>query len=470
VPIVAVDWENVKSRLADDTALFALTVRQSAILLSISEQLTWEASFRTNGYDFSDWDTLQSEVADLQAQLAMPVDLSTLIQHVDEIEDLLRLLQSTGDCCEGHDWTGGEGYTVPITEGESNGVPSHLISSGWATDDDDWSGFEEYQCHVAHVLVNNMGHKVVQLLDVFDDAGTLIIGVGAIAGLIALLVGSAATVLVAGILLAAGSASKLWDQLVEGGADIIPDFEEIETARDALVCAWVDPANDGVDSRITALHAAIDTEFSIAEAEILKALMPTEWIRAIYTGQWSDGTTTLDISQRMVDAGIGPGTYTCDCSPQLGEYWHYTEFPGGTQDGWVKNGTPIMGSAYGNPDWGWRLRYDGGVVRISVPQIRQEVGLTSGDPAQDVTVLRVKFDYKCETMITGDLRLSVNSSGTPYEQDFSASLTWVTVDHTLTVPTACLYNGWCVQFGADLSGSGNHIYLDNIGVDFDGPT
>jgi hypothetical protein len=82
----------------------------------------------------------------------------------------------------------------------------------------------------------------------------------------------------------------------------------------------------------------------------------------------------------------------------------------------------------------------------------------------------VKFDYKCETMITGDLRLSVNSSGTPYEQDFSASLTWVTVDHTLTVPTACLYNGWCVQFGADLSGSGNHIYLDNIGVDFDGPT
>lgn len=471
MPIIGVDWQEVKSRLADTTALFALTVRQSAILLSISDQLTWEATWRNNDYDFEDWDTLQKEVADLQAQLAMPVDLSTLIGHVDEIEDLLRMLQSTNDgCCDGHDWTGGDGYTDEIIEDSSNGVPDHLVDSGWATDDDDWEGFEEYMCHVAHVLVNNMGHKVVQLLDVFDDAGTLVIGVGALAGLIALVMGSAATLLVAGILLAAGSATRLWDKLLQGGADVIPDFEEVEAARDALVCAWMDSANDGIDDRITALHDSIDTEFSVVEAEILKLLMPVEWIKAIYTGKWSDGTETIDISQRMVDAGIGPGTYECECSPDIGQYQTDLEtIAGGSYDWLVPNTTQGTNVAWGNPDWGSRTRYDEGRWRVSTSQLRLEVGLGSGDPADTVTIKRITFHYKMDNVLLGKMKVRFDIGGSDVTVEFDNSLTWVEVDYTLPTPELVAYNAWAVDWQPAYTGSGGYLYIDNVLVDFDAP-
>jgi hypothetical protein len=243
----------------------------------------------------------------------MPVDLQDIIEYVDEIEDLLRALQNPPTCCDSVDWTDGQGYADVIDEDSANGVPSQLVSSGWATDDNDWDGFMDFQCAVANVLVNNMQTKVVSLEDVFDYAGVIIVGLGAFVSLLGIIFSGGLSVLVGGILAGAGVATGLYRALSDGGPDAVPEATEIELSRQALVCAWLDDANDGLDDRITAFHDAIDAEFNVVEAEILKFLMHRSLITAMYTGKYSDGTTTTNIAQKMVDAGITASTYTCDC-------------------------------------------------------------------------------------------------------------------------------------------------------------
>ena len=313
MPILSISWPTLKSKFDGRTKILALTDRQISMLSTLAEQLTWQKTFRTEDYDWADKDELDAEVQDLIRWLTMGVDLADIIQYVDEIEDLLRLLQSPPGCCQDVDWTEGEEGTEPITENESNGIPAWFVDSGWADDDDDWDGFAEYQCHVANVIVNNLQTKVTSLEDIFDAAGVIVIGVGALIGLIGIIFGGGLSILVGGVLAGAGVAQSLYRSLVIGGPNAAPAPEEIELSRQALVCAWLDSANDGVDDRITALHDTIDDEFNVIEAEILKLLVHRSWLKAFYTGQYDDGTTTTSIAQAMIDQGIEPGTYECDC-------------------------------------------------------------------------------------------------------------------------------------------------------------
>ena len=315
MPVVGIDWPRIKQKLGGGTFIYALTDRQASMLLTLSEQLTWPKTFRTADYDWSDKDELDHEIADLQTQLTMPVSLVDLIQYIDEIEDLLRALQSVNNCCTETDWTGGDGYNEPIDENSPNGVPQHLIDSGFAADDDDWDGFMDFQCQVANVIVNNAQSKVVQMEDIFDNAGLVLIGVAALVGLVSIVFSAGTSLLFAGVLASAGAATRLWTALQEGGIDAVPSPEEIELSREALVCAWMEPSNDGVDDRILAYHDAIDAEFNAAEALILKALQPAEWLKALYTGNYTKDEVTTNLAQKMVDQGIGPGTYTCDNCP-----------------------------------------------------------------------------------------------------------------------------------------------------------
>ena len=322
MPILSISWPDVKAKFDGSTKILALTDRQISLLSTLAEQLTWEKTFRTPDYDWSDKDELDQEVQDLIRWLTMPVDLQEIVGYVDEIEDLLRALQNVSSCCNPEDWTDGDQYTEPIDEDSTNGVPQHFVDAGWATDTNDWDGFQDFQCQVANVLVNDLKAKVTQLEDVFDTAGALIIGLGAIAALIGMIFGSGVTLLVGGILASVGATSRLWERLQSGGADAVPSEEEIELSRDDLVCAWVDDNNDGVDDRIDAWHVAIDDAFNLVESEILKALQPKSILKAMYTGKWSDDVVTKDIAQKMVDAGIEPGTYTCDCtSTPVGEIY-----------------------------------------------------------------------------------------------------------------------------------------------------
>lgn len=321
MPIVSIDWEKIKALYAGDTYLVALTDQHIALLSALSEQLTWEKTFRTEGYDWADKDTLDLEIADLQANLTMPVALTDIIQYIDEIEELLRLLQEQPGCCEQYDYTDGDQYGTPITEDSTNGVPQELVDSGWATDTNDWNGFYDYQCHVAHVLVNNMQSKVVSMEDFFDLAGAVIIGVGAILGLLGIVFSSGTSLLAGGILAATGTGQKIYDRLRDSGESAVPTPEEIQLSREALVCAWIDSAHDGVDDRIDGFYAAIDSEFNLIEAEILKLLMHRSILKALYSGVYKENETGPTIAQKMDDAGIGPGTYTCDCALPSGYNW-----------------------------------------------------------------------------------------------------------------------------------------------------
>jgi hypothetical protein len=230
MPVVQIDWTKIKANLDDVTAIYALTHRQAALLLGLSEQLTWQKTFRLDDYDWSDKDLLDADVADLQRNLTMPTNLSDIIQYIDEIEELLRGLQEIGitgqgACC---------GNTAPISEEktlENDDYPT-TPPAYWGdepvTDSDDW---QQLVCGAAHAYVDLLTNTSDEL-EHLVTAGALV--VGAIAGILALLSG-------AGILLAVGygTAATITSGVISGA--ILGTFgsasDDLEAARDEIVCA-----------------------------------------------------------------------------------------------------------------------------------------------------------------------------------------------------------------------------------------
>ncbi|MGD8327719.1 MAG: hypothetical protein PVF65_12475 [Sphingomonadales bacterium] len=457
MPVVQIDWEAIKTLFADETEIIAVTSRQRALLLSLSEQLHWEKTFRDFGYDFADKDTLDAEISDVQHNLTMPVNLTDLIGYIDEIEDLLRLLQNPSVCCEDVDWTGGDQYTEPVDEGSTNGVPQALVDAGWADDTDDWDGFEDWMCAVGNVLVNNMQSKVVLLEDVFDNAGLLIVGAGALLGLLGIIVSSGVSILVAGILTAAGSAQTLWQKLKDGGTDAVPSPEEIELSREELVCAWLDPANDGIDDRISSFHAAIDSEFSALEATILKLLMHQQMIKALYTGSYVQSTGDDSLAQKMYDAGITPSTYDCDCEePGIFTFDFDSDAEGWTGPNiayFAYNGTLDCLEGIANTNSTWRS-FNGDTEDFYTLS-----GLT---PPQYCKRLRydIRFDTLGGAALYNKWRIRIqDGTGTYYygDEHDTDEIGWDTGWHTITdeVSTLCTIN----------SANNNGIAIENYHPD-----
>lgn len=233
MPIIRIDWEKIKGRFDGRTQLFALTDQQSALLLSLTEQLTWDATFKVADYDFSDRDTLAAEVADTQRNLMMGVDLSDILGYIDDIEDLLEALQNIGvtnqPCCdttgpvqETHEQTTEYPDTVPDTWGDTA-----------IADLDEW---QQQICGAAENYVEYLASMGDQLDDLVHSGAIVI---AAIAGMLALLSG-------AGILLAItyGAAASITTGLITGAVAATFDNTRanIEAVASDIECAIL--AND----------------------------------------------------------------------------------------------------------------------------------------------------------------------------------------------------------------------------------
>lgn len=335
MPVIQLDWLKIKGRLGDRTALFALTTAQASLLLSISEQLEWRKTYRAFGYDFSDWDYLQAEVADLQRGLMMPVYIDNLVGQLGQMTDAIISLY----CCPDGtplDTTGGDQFTDHYIEDEANGVPDNIITAGYASDDDDWDGFYEYKCMVSHVAVESLAQKLDQFEELADAGAVGMVSLGAILAVLGTVLGivSAGTfVIVLGILGGAAAVANLYQKITSATEGLFADAaEEVRDESDALACALFqgDGPNDSYDDMIVKA-----TELLTAPTVALIKLMNMKPdLKALYSGRYDQ----TDVASRLADLGYLVSSYDCStCGEPDPPPGYHLEFP-------TAIGTPVWHS------------------------------------------------------------------------------------------------------------------------------
>lgn len=316
MPIISIDWLAVSDKYSGDTVLVAITDRQLAFINSLSAQLSWRKTWRVNGYDFSDYDALSAEVDDLLANLNMPVYLTDLLTALADIKAAINAIEAVQDyCCQETDPTGGLQYVAPFIEGETNGVPQTLVDAGIATDADDWTSFEQYQCAIANLFVDNLKSKLDDMDTLFGYGGALIAGIGALATLLTVFSGGSA-LLLTGMIVGTAGAAALFDKLQELGQLGLPDSETIEGIRQELVCAWTSDENDGFDDRWGAWVQALHDNLNDAGATFAEGLSMKSTMRPLYAAQQGD----RNLAQELVDLGFDVDSYDCsDCDNPYAE-------------------------------------------------------------------------------------------------------------------------------------------------------
>jgi hypothetical protein len=305
MPVVQLDWVKLKSRLGDVTGLYFLTHRQASLLLSLSEQLTWRKTYRAYEYDFSDWDDVQLEVADLQRYLAMPVNLVDLVGYIDDIEDLLRAAQHLTGCCPDADLSAGDEYTDVVVDGVGD-VPQNIIDAGYAEDEEDWEGFYDYKCAISHLMIDHIEQVLRQIVPYIDDTGVIIGGVGTVAGVISGILMAAGGPVVLGILAAVGVAAGLWTLIISFGDELTESLaDKVATNHDELACSVY--LGDGIQGGVQNLKDKIDELFTATESLILKNTNLDPILKAMYSGRYDQ----QDVAQRLADRGIDVEDYDC---------------------------------------------------------------------------------------------------------------------------------------------------------------
>jgi len=384
MPIIQIDWQKIKSKLGDVTALYALTHRQASLLSSLAEQLKWDKTFRVNDYDFSDRDELEADISDLELQLQMPTNLVDIIQYIDEIEDLLRALQGVTSCCDGEDITGGDQYTDPIIDGEGD-VPQNIIDAGYAEDSEDWEGFASYKCMISHLMVLQLEYRLRKLATLADESGDILGGAAAIISVVvtifSIVITGVLTPIALGILASTGTAAILWKAITD--ATNLDDLaDEVDENHDDLACSIY--FSDGSEDAIASLKSKIDDLFTGSSAIILKNLNIDATLKALYSGGYGD----QDIADIIATTGYSTDDFDCACEDyQWGE--HLYEY---TFDSSAGNFTGNMHwDSSGELGYMHREGTQLGYVEINPSYMCNELGLPD---TQNIRIRRMGYKYQ----------------------------------------------------------------------------
>ena len=464
MPIVQIDWQKIKSKLGDDTALFALTLRQASMLLGLSEQLTWEKTFRVEDYDWADKDILDADIADLQRNLAMPTNLVDIIQYIDEIEGLLRGMQSITNCCNGDDITGGDQYTDPVVDGVGD-VPANVISAGYATGVSDWAGFDDYKCMISHIMVDQMELRLRKLHTLVDDTGHILGGVAVavtvITTVFTTIITGGLSVMALGIIASTGIAAVLWKSITDA-TDLNILADAVATNHEELACAIY--FGDGSLDSVELLKDKIDDLFTGSSAIILKNLNLEPTLKALYSG----GYDQQNIAQLIADHGYDTADFDCSCTAFLGEYQKYTDFAGGGWDGWNTSywNMNMTGGIDGTPcAWVYSTN-PGERLATGTTIIRAWAGL--GDAAGKETVLyRISFWYKMDAALSQRCKVTIYADSGDVVHWFDFATIWTYAE--IVIPAGALFTSVrypILAFSSEAL-TGYAMYIDNITLDYD---
>lgn len=304
MPVPKIDWTELKTRALDRSGLFALTQRQADLLLSMSEVLTWESTFRTAGYDFADYDTLQAEIADAQRGLIMPVYLDDFMDRLDVMTEAILSLY----CCETSpvDVTDGGQYTDHIIEDLEDGVPQNVVDAGYATDIDDWPGYYDYKCMISYIAVDELAFKLVKFEELATSGGAALGVIAAILGTVVGIIAGTPFLIVAGIVAGVGLVAAFYDELAESEADRFTDAaEDVLTYKTELACAMF--AGDGPAGSYVNLIAKADELLDIDTRLLVRLMNMQADLKLLYSGRYDE----VDVAQKLADLGYDIGPFDC---------------------------------------------------------------------------------------------------------------------------------------------------------------
>lgn len=468
-----VDWQTIRDAYDDEDVILILNSRVAGILSSLWHRLEYEATYRVNAYDFADWDYLQRILADGSSEIGHPMKLSELLPYIDEVESLLRALQSLGksECCdvyERNDFTGGEQYTDTVIDGVGN-VPQNVIDAGFASGTTDWTGYAVYKCLAGHLIVQDISRKLRQFAELADTAGDINIGLGLIAAVAAALI-----VAPAGILLTAfavlGSfltVSQIYDGLLGLAEDDLEEAADaIDSVEDELACLIY--TSDGTDDAIDQLRTGLVELLGSVLGNLCMSFFTEDFIRAMLGGRYD----TTDVAARISELGYSGSEYDCsDCLAPLGpdEFdasWTFDSDLGGFED----NASTEWLSSGGNPGGCFRMFnfgfFNEGDAKLDTADMAL-FGDLSGYSTFKVIRVRADIKYDLAGTQTGHARLVFGSpiySETGLAQDVWNSIDW----DEATINDAGGHSLSSIIWALRLGGSGSYpnvpanIWMDNV--------
>lgn len=301
MPAPRVSWPTIKARSSQEDApfLFVLPDGGRFLLLAIVEWFRWEATYRLDNYDFSDWDELQAIVEATIAGLLEGVPMHDLIVSTNAIS------QAIADCCALIDAAlTGLANVIPATV--QPGAPGGGLDPATDPPPSSHPTWTDFHCAAGHALADEMAAKFREL-DALAQNGALSIGaVLLILGTLLAIFLTGGSALVA-IVAALSEGVAFWGalQLLSSSAllGIANTFETDANLRNELGCALND-ATSGTDAKalVDVVYESYFTgpELSAVKLGTIKGTVDVFW-------KAGNGDGQIDLSAYT---GI-----TCGCSP-----------------------------------------------------------------------------------------------------------------------------------------------------------
>ncbi len=374
----------------------------------------------------------------------------------DNVAEILAIMQLGNSCCAEQDPTDGDQYTDRVDDGEGD-VPQNIIDAGYAEDSEDWDGFDDYKCMIAHVLIDEMETRLRHFDDLLNEYGAIVGGAAAVAAVLAFAASGGGLLIIAGMLTGIGVVSFLYSSIMEFGA-LNGLADDVSDNHDLLACAvyWA----DGDESALIALNDKIDQIFSATESLILKNLNMGTFLKSLYAGRYDQ----QDIAQNLDDAGYEVGDFNCDCDVQLGEYSITFTFLTDDDDWvngafWINQGHPDAGAMY--------FAADNGYMSASFQLLAAVAGCPVG--TNKITINRIRFHHMRTNSTAGSMVLMMKHGPTDdYDTiyyDGSDAPTWTTENEVFPTGYDLIINGIAARFMG--SGSANWQWLDTVTFEFD---
>jgi hypothetical protein len=447
---VRIDWEAIKARWGsevDELHLALLPKGAAQLLLAISDRLQWEATYRIAGYDFSDWDELQTIVDLGLGGLTDTVRLSDLLTLVDDIEPLLQLLLDK-PCCtdalDGLEEIYPEGLDLVGDELDTTGEDIVADTGDPPAGAADWTEWHSKLCDAAAKYADGLP----QIIDYAEILQSIVQGLtlAALAALLAsfmpLLGLAAATVGV--VITGLDLLAKLGEIRVELGN--IEEWENIKQdiidARQEIICAIITASTPGEASSNVqaALEAANPTGWSI----IRMLTFPGNAMRHLF----NMGSTVV--------GGYGSGCGSCE----PGFDWVFTwQRLAGADAQFIDHWTNPSGAGYvGSPATLPRFS-GGGTFQLNRTTLETLAGGT-------VTIKRVVYRCLAEADLGVNPRFQLRDGTNPgtyfagtgaVPKDDSYHDIQVEVDPPITISTGAMY----MWFNVD-SGNSQFGYIDRL--------
>lgn len=312
---VRVDWAKIKSAWpSGETQILCLDTRAKHLLLTIIDSLSWKATYDQQELADTDWDYIQRIVADAEYELGAAMPISELIPYIDDIETLLRNLNTVAQCCDqAGDPTDGAQFTDEVVDGIGD-VPQNVIDAGYASSSSDWAGFDDYKCMIAHLVVDSMEAKLRKLAPYVDAAAAVIGGFATIASIVTVIWSGGLTAIALGLIAATGAVSLLYETMISGTA-LITLADKVQTNHDELACAFY--YGDGSVDSVSDLKAKIDELFTTAEEIVLKNTGLEIDSKALYAGRHDQ----IDVAEKLEALGYELTDFDCTCPLSAGYHW-----------------------------------------------------------------------------------------------------------------------------------------------------